>query len=130
MLEDLGLLPAIDHLIDDFSARYGIRVIRHIDQDAVNFNRQCRNGLFRIVQEGKATATPAKPRGERAQTTLSATLRRRDYSILNERSFRAAITAIACAASSAPALLFVREPVRERQMQLEQFRARIGGPHA
>jgi len=51
MLEDLGLLPAIDHLIDDFSARYGIRVIRHIDQDAVNFNRQCRNDIFRIVQE-------------------------------------------------------------------------------
>jgi signal transduction histidine kinase len=51
MLEDLGLTPAIDHLIDDFSARYGIRVIRHIDQDAIDFNRQCRNDIFRIVQE-------------------------------------------------------------------------------
>lgn len=51
MLEDLGLIPAIDHLIDDFSARYHIRVIRHVDQDAINFNRQCRNDIFRIVQE-------------------------------------------------------------------------------
>jgi PAS domain S-box-containing protein len=51
MLEDLGLIPAIDHLIDDFSARYGIRVVRHIDQDAINFNHQCRNDIFRIVQE-------------------------------------------------------------------------------
>lgn len=51
MLEDLGLAPAIDHLIDDFSARYCIRVIRHIDPDAINFNRQCRNDIFRIVQE-------------------------------------------------------------------------------
>ncbi|MGN6669682.1 MAG: PAS domain-containing protein [Trinickia sp.] len=51
MLEDLGLIPAIDHLIDDFSARFRIRVIRHIDQDAIDFNRDCRNDMFRIVQE-------------------------------------------------------------------------------
>ncbi|MGG1946869.1 MHYT domain-containing protein [Trinickia sp. NRRL B-1857] len=51
MLEDLGLIPAIDHLLDDFSARYRIRAIRHIDQDAIDFNRRCRNDIFRIVQE-------------------------------------------------------------------------------
>lgn len=51
MLEDLGLIPAIDHLVDDFSARYRIRVIRHIDPDAIAFNRECRNDIFRIVQE-------------------------------------------------------------------------------
>lgn len=51
MLEDLGLIEAIDHLIDDFFARYRIRVIRNIDRDAIDFNRQCRNDIFRIVQE-------------------------------------------------------------------------------
>ncbi|MGN6668007.1 MAG: PAS domain-containing protein [Trinickia sp.] len=51
MLEDLGLIPAIDNLIDEFSSRYRIRVIRHIDPDAIAFNRECRNDMFRIVQE-------------------------------------------------------------------------------
>jgi two-component system sensor histidine kinase UhpB len=51
MLDDLGLIPAIDHLIDEFSARYGIRVIRHVDPEAIAFNRQCRIDMFRMVQE-------------------------------------------------------------------------------
>ena len=51
MLDDLGLIPAIDNLIDEFSARYGIRVIRHIDPDAIAFNRECRIDMFRMVQE-------------------------------------------------------------------------------
>ncbi|RDU99005.1 PAS domain-containing protein [Trinickia dinghuensis] len=51
MLDDLGLIPAIDHLIDEFSGRYRIRVIRHIDPDAIAFNRECRIGMFRMVQE-------------------------------------------------------------------------------
>lgn len=51
ILDDLGLIPAIDNLADEFSARYGIRVIRHIDPDAIEFNRECRIDMFRIVQE-------------------------------------------------------------------------------
>lgn len=51
MLDDLGLIPAIDTLIDEFTARYRIKVTRHIDADAIAFNRECRIDLFRMVQE-------------------------------------------------------------------------------
>lgn len=51
MLEDLGLIPAIDQLIDEFAERYRIRVTRHIDVDAIAFNRECRIDMFRMVQE-------------------------------------------------------------------------------
>ena len=51
ILDDLGLIPAIDNLIDEFSARYRISVIRHIDSDAIVFNRECRIDIFRLVQE-------------------------------------------------------------------------------
>jgi two-component system sensor histidine kinase UhpB len=51
ILDDLGLIPAIDNLADEFTARYGIRVIRHIDPEAIEFNRECRIDMFRMVQE-------------------------------------------------------------------------------
>ncbi|TAM49875.1 MAG: PAS domain S-box protein [Paraburkholderia sp.] len=51
ILDDLGLIPAIDSLVDEFSARYGIRVVRHIDADGISFNRECRIDMFRMVQE-------------------------------------------------------------------------------
>jgi len=51
MLDDLGLIPALDALIDEFSARYRIRVICHLDPDAIAFNHACRIDMFRIVQE-------------------------------------------------------------------------------
>lgn len=51
ILDDLGLIPAIDVLIDEFSTRYRVRVIRQIDAHAITFNRECRIELFRMVQE-------------------------------------------------------------------------------
>jgi two-component system, NarL family, sensor histidine kinase UhpB len=51
MLDDLGLIPAIEWLANEFSARYQIRVIRRIDAAAINFNRECRIEVFRMVQE-------------------------------------------------------------------------------
>lgn len=51
MLDDLGLIPAIDALIDEFATRYRIQVVRHIDAEAIAFNRECRIDLFRMVQE-------------------------------------------------------------------------------
>lgn len=51
ILDDLGLLPAIESLIDEFSARYRIPVIRHIDAGTIDFNRECRIEIFRMVQE-------------------------------------------------------------------------------
>jgi two-component system, NarL family, sensor histidine kinase UhpB len=51
MLDDLGLIPAIDWLTNEFSARYNVRVIRHIDAQAFTFNRESRIEVFRIVQE-------------------------------------------------------------------------------
>ena len=51
ILDDLGLIPAIEGLVDEFSERYRIRVTRHIDADAIAFNRACRIDMFRMVQE-------------------------------------------------------------------------------
>nr|WP_233217209.1 PAS domain-containing protein [Trinickia dabaoshanensis] len=51
MLDDLGLIPAIEWLIKEFSARYHIPVIRHIDENEIAFNRECRIEVFRMVQE-------------------------------------------------------------------------------
>lgn len=51
MLDDLGLIAAIEWLANEFSARYRIRVVHHIDADAIAFNRQSRIEVFRMVQE-------------------------------------------------------------------------------
>lgn len=51
ILDDLGLIPAIEWFTDEFSARYGLRVVRHIDVDDIAFNRNSATAVFRIVQE-------------------------------------------------------------------------------
>ncbi|WP_175828837.1 hybrid sensor histidine kinase/response regulator [Burkholderia cepacia] len=51
MLDDLGLVPAVDWLIADFSSRYGIRVVRRIDANQIAFNRESATAVFRMVQE-------------------------------------------------------------------------------
>jgi PAS domain S-box-containing protein len=54
MLDDLGLVPAIDWLAIDFTNRYGIDVERRIDASHTIFNRNGATALFRIVQEALA----------------------------------------------------------------------------
>ncbi|AOR73174.1 histidine kinase [Burkholderia stabilis] len=51
MLDDLGLVPAVDWLIADFSSRYGIHVVRSIDANQIAFNRESATAVFRMVQE-------------------------------------------------------------------------------
>ena len=51
MLDDLGLMPAIDWLLTDFTTRYGIDIERRIEPGAVQFSRSGATTLFRIVQE-------------------------------------------------------------------------------
>ncbi|WP_175772227.1 hybrid sensor histidine kinase/response regulator [Paraburkholderia phenazinium] len=51
MLDDLGLIPAIEWFTDQFSARFGVRVIRHIAADDIDFNRDSATAVFRVVQE-------------------------------------------------------------------------------
>lgn len=51
MLDDLGLLPAIDWLINDFTTRYGIEVERRIEPGSVAFSRNGATTLFRVMQE-------------------------------------------------------------------------------
>lgn len=51
MLDDLGLLPAIDWLAGDFTHRYGIEVDRRIAPGDTHFSRTSATTLFRIVQE-------------------------------------------------------------------------------
>lgn len=51
MLDDLGLIPAIEWFVDDFSARYGVHVVRHIGASDVSFSHESATAVFRIVQE-------------------------------------------------------------------------------
>ncbi|WP_116138972.1 PAS domain-containing protein [Trinickia diaoshuihuensis] len=51
MLDDLGLIPAVENLVDEFSARYRIQVVRRIEADTIAFKRECRIDVFRMVQE-------------------------------------------------------------------------------
>jgi two-component system sensor histidine kinase UhpB len=51
MLDDLGLVPAIEWLANDFTNRYGIDVDREIDPGALDFTNSGATTVFRIVQE-------------------------------------------------------------------------------
>ncbi|WP_431822605.1 PAS domain S-box protein [Burkholderia sp. F1] len=51
MLDDLGLVPAIEWLANDFTNRYGIDVERHIEPGGLAFTNAGATTLFRIVQE-------------------------------------------------------------------------------
>ncbi len=51
MLDDLGLIPAIEWLANDFTNRYGIDVERDIEVGDTHFSPTGATTLFRIVQE-------------------------------------------------------------------------------
>lgn len=51
MLDDLGLIPAVEWFSDEFSARYGVRVIRQVDADDVDFQPETATVVFRVIQE-------------------------------------------------------------------------------
>lgn len=51
MLDDLGLIPAIEWLVNDFTNRYGIDVERRIEVGDISFSPSGATTLFRIVQE-------------------------------------------------------------------------------
>jgi two-component system sensor histidine kinase UhpB len=51
MLDDLGLIPAIEWLTTDFTHRYGIDVDRKIETGDIRFTRPGATAIFRIVQE-------------------------------------------------------------------------------
>ncbi|WP_181145479.1 PAS domain-containing sensor histidine kinase [Burkholderia multivorans] len=51
MLDDLGLVPAIEWLANDFTNRYGIDVERHVETGGIAFTNAGATTLFRIVQE-------------------------------------------------------------------------------
>jgi two-component system sensor kinase len=51
MLDDLGLIPAIEWLSNDFTSRYGIDVERDIETGDARFSPAGGTALFRIVQE-------------------------------------------------------------------------------
>jgi PAS domain S-box-containing protein len=51
MLDDLGLVPAIDWLVNDFTTRYGIEVERRMDGMHTDFSPDGSTTIFRIIQE-------------------------------------------------------------------------------
>jgi PAS domain S-box-containing protein len=56
VLDDLGLLPALEWLVDDFGQRSGLRAVVTGDVADVGFNDAAATALFRIVQEGLSNA--------------------------------------------------------------------------
>lgn len=50
MLDDLGLIPAVEWLATRFSEHHGVRVVRHLSRD-IDFNHDGSTAVFRIVQE-------------------------------------------------------------------------------
>ncbi|WP_241018264.1 PAS domain S-box protein [Paraburkholderia sp. Tr-20389] len=51
MLDDLGLLPAVEWLADEFSRRYGIKVSTRLSAGELEFSDTAATAIFRIVQE-------------------------------------------------------------------------------
>jgi two-component system sensor histidine kinase UhpB len=51
MLDDLGLVPAIEWLVNDFTIRYGIAVEANVEHRDTKFSPDAATTLFRIVQE-------------------------------------------------------------------------------
>jgi PAS domain S-box-containing protein len=51
MLDDLGLAPAIEWLVNDFEARYGVDVRLEMNFDEFEFSNTSATAIFRIVQE-------------------------------------------------------------------------------
>ena len=51
MLDDLGLVAALEWLADDFRRRYGVKVAAHLDSGGVAFSDFAATAIFRIVQE-------------------------------------------------------------------------------
>ncbi|WP_425452798.1 PAS domain-containing sensor histidine kinase [Trinickia dinghuensis] len=52
VLDDLGLLPALEWLVDDFRQRSHLRIGITSNADDVEFNEAASTAIFRIVQEG------------------------------------------------------------------------------
>ena len=50
MLDDLGLIPALEWLVSRFSERHGVRVAHRIAEN-IDFNDDSATAVFRIVQE-------------------------------------------------------------------------------
>jgi PAS domain S-box-containing protein len=51
MIDDLGLIPAIEHLLHEFSQRSGIRVSLDANVDAIEFRDPLATAVYRMVQE-------------------------------------------------------------------------------
>ncbi len=51
MIDDLGLVPAIEHLLHEFSERSGVLVSLEADAERVEFREPLATALYRMVQE-------------------------------------------------------------------------------
>ncbi|MGE5087978.1 MAG: PAS domain-containing protein [Candidatus Levyibacteriota bacterium] len=56
ILDDLGLAPAIEWLVESFSERTGIAIRASVDVDDANCSRDARTAIFRILQEALTNA--------------------------------------------------------------------------
>ena len=71
MLDDLGLMPAIDWLLTDFTTRYGIDIERRIDPGQTRFSRNGATTVFRIIQEA---LTNVSKHAEATRVSISLTI--------------------------------------------------------
>jgi PAS domain S-box-containing protein len=88
MLDDLGLVPAIEWLVSDFTNRYGIPVETRIEHGEAIFNRDGATALFRIVQEA---LTNVARHAEATLVILSIVLEEGQYVLRVEDNGRGAV---------------------------------------
>jgi PAS domain S-box-containing protein len=57
LLDDLGLLPALEWLTDDFEKRTGVKCLRILPETEPDFDPETASQIFRIVQEALTNVT-------------------------------------------------------------------------
>jgi signal transduction histidine kinase len=80
MLDDLGLVPAIEHLLHEFSERTGVVVELDADANALEFREPLTTSVYRMVQEAltnvarhaRATEVRVAIRAEGDELTVTA----------------------------------------------------------
>jgi PAS domain S-box-containing protein len=81
VLDDLGLLPALEWLVDDFCQRSRLRITMTSNADDIVFNEAASTALFRIVQEALTNVVRHAHRATAVDIALICTAATCDVSI-------------------------------------------------
>ncbi|WP_156923777.1 sensor histidine kinase [Burkholderia sp. WSM2232] len=83
ILDDVGLVPALMWLVEDFRERSGLSVILHSKPEDAAFNDDASTAIFRIVQEGLTNVVHHAKGATQVVIELTCTAGMCDLSILD-----------------------------------------------